>query len=246
MRAVKTIWVRELRVHLRDRANVISSVARSVLWLLVFGGGFGAARFSGLEVGYQEFLFPGIIAMSLLFTSIRSGISVIWDREFGFMKEILVSPASRFSIMAGKMLGGSTIAVVEGLIILLLGPLFGIKLSAFGVLACLFFMFLISFSLVSIGLIVSSIMKTFEGFQSIMTFLIMPMFFMSGALFPIDKLPSWMTPIVSLNPLTYGVDALRQILVGVGKYGILFDIFVLSLAAVVTMAGGVRAFRNRE
>ncbi len=246
IRAAKTILVREVRVHLRDRANVISSVARSVLWLIVFGGGFGAARFSGLAVDYQEFLFPGVIAMSLLFTSIRSGTSVIWDREFGFMKEILVSPASRFSIMAGKVAGGAAIAAMEGTIILLLGPLFGAKLTLANVLASIALMFLISISLVSIGLIVATVMKSFEGFQTIMTFLIMPMFFMSGALFPINTLPAWMTPIVSANPLTYGVDALRIVLLGIGQHSMATDLAVMAAAAASTMALGSQAFKNRD
>jgi len=245
-RAAKTILVREVRVHLRDRASVISSVARSILWLVVFGGGFGAARFSGLQVNYQEFLFPGVIAMSLLFTSIRSGTSVIWDREFGFMKEILVSPASRFSIMAGKVAGGAAIAVMEGTIILFIGPIFGAKLTLFKVAASIALMFFISISLVSIGLIVATVMKTFEGFQTIMTFLIMPMFFMSGALFPINTLPQWMTPIVAVNPLTYGVDALRIVLLGIGQHSIITDLAVLAAAAVATVALGSQAFRNRE
>jgi ABC-2 type transport system permease protein len=246
LRAVKTIWLRELKVHIRDRASLVSSVARSILWLIVFGGGFQVARFPGLVVNYQEFIFPGVVAMSLLFTSMRSGISVLWDREFGFMKEILVSPASRFSIMAGKVLGGATIAMIEALIVLLLGPLFGAKLSILKVLVCVGLMLLISLSLVSLGLIVSSIMKTFEGFQTIMTFLIMPMFFMSGALFPIDQLPAWMAPVIAINPLTYGVDALRLTLVGVGKNGMALDVYVLAAAACVTMSVGVRAFNNRE
>jgi len=246
VRAVKTIWLREVKVYYRDKGSRISSIARSILWLLVFGGGFGAARFQGLQVGYQEFLFPGIVAMSLLFTSIRSGISVIWDKEFGFMKEILVSPASRFEIMAGKVLGGSTIAMTEAIIILLLGPFVGAKLTVSNVIISIAIMFLTSLSLVSIGLIASSIMKTFEGFNTIMTFLIMPMFFLSGALFPVDKMPSWMAPVVAINPLTYGVDAMRWTLVGIGNHDILTDIGILAVAALATMSLGVRAFNSRE
>jgi ABC-2 type transport system permease protein len=245
-RAIRTIWLRECKVYYRDKAGRISSICRSVLWLVVFGGGFGAARFQGLEVGYQEYIFPGIVAMSLLFTSIRSGISVIWDKEFGFMKEILVSPASRFTVMAGKVLGGATIAMTEACVLLLMGPFVGAKLTVLNVLGSVAIMLLTSLSLVSIGLIASSIMKTFEGFNTIMTFLIMPMFFLSGALFPIDKMPFWMAPVVAINPLTYGVDALRWTLVGVGHNSILVDLAVLAFAAAVTMSLGVRAFNNRE
>jgi ABC-2 type transport system permease protein len=246
LRAVRSIWLRELKVHIRDKARVVSSISRSVLWLIIFGGGLGAARFAGLGVNYQEFLFPGVIAMSVLFTSMHSGISVIWDKEFGFMKEILVSPASRFEIMAGKVLGGSTIAVVEGMIILLLGPIIGAKLTAAKIVTSITIMFLMSLSLVSIGLIVSAIMRSFEGFQSIMTFIIMPMFFLSGAVFPLDKVPSWMTPLTVLDPLTYGVDALRMTLVGVGYRSILVDVVVMTATAVVTISIGTKAFENTE
>jgi ABC-2 type transport system permease protein len=246
LRAVKTIWLRECKVYYRDKAGRISSVCRSILWLVVFGGGFGAARFQGLGVDYQEFLFPGILAMSLLFTSIRSGISVIWDSEFGFMKEILVSPASRVEIMAGKVLGGSTIAMAEACIILVLGPLVGANLTVLNVIACIALMLLMSLTLVSIGLIASSVMKTFEGFNTIMTFLIMPMFFLSGALFPVSQMPSWMAPIVAVNPLTYGVDAMRWTLISEGSYPILSDLAFLLIAALVTMSLGVRAFNLRN
>jgi len=246
LRAVRSIWLRELKVHIRDRARVVSSISRSVLWLVIFGGGLGAARFAGLGVNYQEFLFPGVIAMSILFTSMHSGISVIWDKEFGFMKEILVSPASRFDIMAGKVAGGSTIAVVEGVIILLLGPVIGAKLTAAKIFASVVIMFLMSLSLVSIGLIVSAVMRSFEGFQSIMTFIIMPMFFLSGAVFPLDKVPSWMTPLTIVDPLTYGVDALRIILVGVGHHGMSTNVAVMIATAVITVSAGTQAFKSGE
>jgi ABC-2 type transport system permease protein len=245
LRAVKTIWLRECKVYYRDKAGRISSIARSVLWLVVFGGGFGAARFQGLGTNYQEFLFPGILAMSLLFTSVRSGISVIWDSEFGFLKEILVSPARRIEILAGKVLGGSSIAMAEACIILALGPLVGAKLTVLNVVTCLAWMTLLSFTLVSIGLIASSIMKTFEGFNTIMTFLIMPMFFLSGALFPLSQMPGWMMPIVAVNPLTYGVDAMRWTLIGAGNNPLSLDLAALVFAAAVTMSLGARAFNSR-
>ena len=243
-RAIKVIWMRELKVHFRDRARVISSLARSLLWMVIFGSGLGAARFAGMGVNYQVFLYPGVIAMTLLFTSMHSGISVIWDREFGFMKEILVSPASRMSIMAGKMMGGSTIAVVDATVILLLGPAIGVGLTPEKIVECLTIMFLASISLVGIGLTLSAFMKTFEGFQVIMTFFIMPMFFLSGAVFPLDKIPGWMVPLTEINPLTYGVDALRIILVGMGQHSLATDLAVMFAAAVLTSAAGTRAFQE--
>ncbi len=243
-RAVRTIWWREVIVHLRDKPSLISSVARSVLWLVVFGSGFGSARFAGLGVDYHLFLFPGVIAMSLIFTSMRSGISVIWDREFGFMKEILVSPASRFSIMMGKVLGGSTIAMFDATIILLLGPFFGTQLTVGTVAASIAVMFIASLSLVGGGLVIASFMKSFEGFQVIMTFIIMPMFFLSGALFPLKDMPPWIGVITRLDPLTYGVDALRTILVGVGENSIEYNLGILLFAGALTIAAGTKAFKH--
>ena len=243
-RAFKTIWYREIIVHFRDKASVISSIARSIIWLLIFGGGFGAARFAGLEVDYKIFLFPGVIAMSLIFTSMRSGISVIWDREFGFLKEILVSPASRISIMLGKVTGGATIATMEGSVILLLGPFFGLELTITKIVYVISLMFLSSLSLVGMGLVIASFMKSFEGFQVIMTFMIMPMFFLSGALFPLDQLPTWMTFLTKINPLTYGVDSFRIILLGFGNNNIYFNVFFLVSAAIITTVIGSKAFRN--
>ena len=243
-RAIKVIWLRELRVHFRDKPRLLSSLARSILWMVIFGGGFGAARFPGLSVDYQGFLFPGVIAMSVLFTSMHSGVSVIWDREFGFMKEILVSPASRFSILAGKLFGGSSIAVMEGGLIMLLGPLMGVHMTPGKALAALFIMLLTSMSLVGIGLIIASMMKSLEGFQIIMSFFVMPMFFLSGAIFPLDKIPAWMTPLTMINPLTYGVDALRAVLMDMGHYPVVVDLAILVLAATLTSLAGTRAFQN--
>lgn len=246
LRAVKVLWFRELKVQSRDKASLLSSIARPITWFLIFGSGFGAARFAGLNVDYRQFLFPGVIAMSILFTSMRSGVSVIWDREFGFMKEILVSPASRYSIMAGKVLGVATIAVAEGAIIMLIGPFFGEKLTVLAFAMSLAIMFLMSLSLVSLGLIISMIMKSFEGFQTLMTFIIMPMFFLSGAIFPLDRIPAWMIPLTQINPLTYGVDALRIAMLGMGRNTITFDIAVIVAAAAVTMAIGTKAFNNKD
>ncbi|MBD3388413.1 MAG: ABC transporter permease subunit [Candidatus Altiarchaeales archaeon] len=245
-RALRTIALRELKVNLRNKANLVSSISRPIIWYLIFGSGFGAARFAGLNMDYREFLFPGVVAMSLLFTSMRSGISVIWDREFGFMKEILVSPSSRLNITAGKIAGTAVSAVLEGAIILVLGLLLGAHVNTISFTLSLAIMFLTSISLVSIGLIISSFMRSFEGFQTLMTFLVMPMFFLSGAIFPLGQIPSWMKPLTTVNPLTYGVDALRIILTGAGHNNLLTDLAALITAATLTTLAGTRAFKTEE
>ncbi|MCW4019284.1 MAG: ABC transporter permease [Candidatus Bathyarchaeota archaeon] len=221
LRGFYTLWLREIKRFLRDRTRVVSSFAQPILWLVIFGAGFGM-HFSIPGIDYQQFLFPGIVGQTLLFTSLFMGISVIWDREFGFMKEILVAPVSRFSIFLGKMFGDSTDALIQGLIVFGLGALLGISIDPMGFLMSLPIMMLITFGLVSVGLIIASFMGSLESFGAIQTFINLPLFFLSGALFPINGplaqgVPGWMQTASVFNPLTYGVDALRSVLLG-GTY----------------------------
>ncbi|MFH1125696.1 MAG: ABC transporter permease [Candidatus Altiarchaeota archaeon] len=244
-KAIKALWYREVRAHLNDKPRIISSIVRSLLWLIIFGSGFNAARFSSLTMNYQEFLFPGVVGMSLLFTSMFAGVSVIWDREFGFLKEIVVSPISRISMLLGKVLGGSTIAMSEALIILLFSFVVGVQVNWINLPMILVAMLLISFTLVSIGLIVASFIESFEGFNTIMSFVIMPMFFLSGAVFPLESMPVWMKPIVYFNPLSYGVDAIRTLIIGVSYFDLHIDFLVLALCAMFMLSFGSRAFKAR-
>ena len=215
LRGFYTLWFREVKRYLRDRVRIISSFFQPLLWLVIFGAGF---RFSGQIGGlnYQEYIFPGIIGQALLFTSMFMGISVIWDKEFGFMKEILVSPVSRGSIFLGKMIGDSTDAVLQGTIVFLLAILLGIKVDPITYLAALPVMVLITFGLVSIGLTIASFMGSLESFGAIQSFINLPLFFLSGALFPLTGpgIPEWLQIASKVNPLTYGVDALRTIILG--------------------------------
>jgi ABC-2 type transport system permease protein len=167
-------------------------------------------------VNYQQFLFPGIIGQTLLFTAMFMGISVIWDKEFGFMKEILVAPISRFSIFIGKMLGDSTAAMLQGVIVFIFGFLLGIPFNPLTLVIALPVMLLITFGLVSIGLIIASFMGSLENFGAIQTFINLPLFFLSGALFPAtgEGIPEWMQFASKLDPLSYGVDALRTVILG--------------------------------
>jgi ABC-2 type transport system permease protein len=215
LRGFYTLWFREVKRYLRDRVRIISSFFQPLLWLVIFGVGF---RFSGQIGGlnYQEYIFPGIIGQALLFTSMFMGISVIWDKEFGFMKEILVAPISRVSIFLGKMIGDSTDALIQGTIVFFLGILLGIKIDPLTFLACIPVMLLITFGLVSIGLTIASFMGSLESFGAIQSFINLPLFFLSGALFPITgpSIPEWLQIASKVNPLTYGVDALRTIILG--------------------------------
>jgi ABC-2 type transport system permease protein len=198
LRGVYTLWQREIKRFIRDRARVVISFIQPLLWLVVFAAGFGA-KVSIPGISYQQFLFPGIIGQTLLFTSMFMGISVIWDKEFGFMKEILVAPISRFSIFIGKMFGDSTAAMLQGVIVFAFGFLLGIPFNPVTLLAALPVMLLITFGLVSIGLIIASFMGSLENFGAIQTFINLPLFFLSGALFPtsgpgVPELPQALTP----------------------------------------------------
>jgi len=214
-RALYTLWLREIKRFLRDRVRIIVSFVQPLLWLVVFAAGFGA-RLIIPDIGYQQYLFPGIIGQTLLFTAMFMGVSVIWDREFGFMKEILVSPVSRFTIFMGKMLGDSTAAMLQGVIVFVFGFILGIPFNPLTLAAALPVMLLLTFGLVSIGLILASFMSSLENFGAIQTFINLPLFFLSGALFPISGsgTPQWLQMASVFDPLTYGVDALRIVILG--------------------------------
>jgi len=217
LRGFYTLWLREVKRYLRDRTRIISSFVQPLLWLVVFGVGIGSSMGSAVTIPgltYQQLIFPGIIGQTLLFTSMFMGISVIWDKEFGFMKEILVAPVSRMTIFLGKMVGDSTDALIQGVIVLVLGLALGMPVDIVTFLMCLPVMLLITFGLVSIGLTIASFMGSLESFGAIQSFINLPLFFLSGALFQIQSLPDWMQAIAKLNPLTYGVDALRTMILG--------------------------------
>ncbi len=218
MRGVYIIWVREFKRFWRDRARRIGGFAQPIMYLALLGVGMQSAFkvFGGGDVPYIKFMFPGILGLTVLFTSVFSAISIIWDREFGFLKEVLVSPVPRSSVALGKIVGGSTTALIQGAIFLILAftPwVYGFSLDTlWKVLAVMPLIVLMSLSLTSLGVAVAARMTSMEGFPIIMNFLLMPMFFLSGAFFPLQGLPRWMDVLTKIDPLTYGVDALRGIM----------------------------------
>ncbi len=208
MRKIGALWYREVLRFWREKSRIISSLIMPLLWLLIFGSGLRNLQIPGVD-NYQMYIFPGVLGMSILFTSIWSGISVIWDREFGFLKEILVAPVPRASIVIGKALGGGTSAFIQGFILLPLALLVGIKLAPVSFLLLIPIVILLAIGLVCVGLLIASLMSSMEGFNFIMSLVIMPMFFTSGALFPLTSAPGWLRAISYVNPMTYGVDLLR-------------------------------------
>lgn len=208
LRKIGALWYREVLRYWREKSRIVSSLILPVLWLLVFGSGMRGVQLPGIQ-NYQMFIFPGILGMTLLFTSIWSGVSIIWDREFGFLKEIMVAPLSRSSIVIGKALGSGTSALIQGFILLPLSYLVGVNLSPLSFLLLIPLMVIIAIGLVCVGLLIASMMNSMEGFNFIMSLVIMPMFFTSGALFPITSAPEWIRIFSYFNPMTYGVDLLR-------------------------------------
>lgn len=224
MEGIFAIWIRDMTRFFRDRARLIGSFSMPILFLLIFGGGMGGTMESligssmpdaGEDFQYLQFVFPGIVSMTLLMTSIFSSLSIIEDKNFGYMKEILVSPISRVSIAVGKVLSASTIATFQGIMLFLLIPFLGINYSLTSLLLVVPFMFLLACALSSFGLLIASFLRSTQGFQLIVQILVMPMIFLSGALFPINNMPGWMDVVVKLNPVTYGVDVMKKIMIDV-------------------------------
>ncbi len=217
LRAVYMIWRRDLIRFWRDRVRVIGSLVQPLLFLVVLGTGLSSALRGegggGFRAGldYQTFMYPGIIGMAVLFSSIFSGVSIIWDREFGFLKEVLVAPIDRSAVALGKTLGGATQASFQGLILLVLAPFVGVKLTPLAVVELVGLIFCMAFALAGVGVAVAARMRSMMGFQFVLNFLVQPAFFLSGALFPVTGLPGWMTVLTRVDPLSYGVDPIRRV-----------------------------------
>jgi ABC-2 type transport system permease protein len=215
LRGVYTIWYRDMLRFWKDRVRLIGSIFMPLLFLFVFGGGLGSQMgMLGPGVNFSQFLFPGIIGMTVLMNSFMSGVSVVWDREFGFLKEVLVAPISRASVAVGKTLGATTVAMIQGLIILLFAPLIGVSLTPVIVLKLLPLMFLLAFAMGSFGILLATRIRTMEAFQAIMPMLTFPMIFLSGVFFSVEQGPPWLSIISKINPATYGVTIIRQIALG--------------------------------
>jgi len=243
LEGIYAVWLREFRVYLREKERAISSIVSPLLWLFAFGTGLGASvTIAG--VNYQLFIFPGIIAMTLMFTSIFYGMYVIWDRKLDFLKEVLVAPISRRNVFIGKMLGGVTDAMIQVAVLLILAALLGIPITPYGALMALPAMLLITICMTSIGLFFGAVFSSFESFQLVMQFVLWPLFFFSGALFPLENLPGWLASLTYFDPLTYGVDAMRGVMLGMGKMPLEVDLLVLGVFTLVTIWMGASAFER--
>lgn len=248
--AIYVIVAREFKKFVRERSRLISTVARPLVWLFLVGAGL--SRLVGPEggVSYTQFIFPGILGMTMLFSSIFSSISIIWDKEFGFMKEILVAPISRFSIVMGKALSGTLVSVIQAFIILLFFPLVGLRLGAVEIAGVMLVCVMVSFSISAFGIVLATFYESYESFSVIMNFIVMPMFFLSGAMYPVKLLPAPLKIVAKANPLTYGVDALKHIMspsAGVRgpDFPFLLDIAVVAGLSVVFVVLGAKFFERK-
>jgi ABC-2 type transport system permease protein len=213
LKAIYTIWLRDVLRFSRDRSRILASLGQPLLFLFVFGGGLSPAMapLGGGHIDFIQFMFPGILAMAVLFTSIFSAVSIVWDREFGFLKEVMVAPVSRVAVALGKVAGGSTVALFQGVLVMIFAPLLGIKLGVDQLAMLIGLMLLLAVVMTSLGILIAARQKTMEGFHTIMNFVMLPMFFLSGAFFPLTGVPLWMDLLAKVNPVTYGVDPLRQV-----------------------------------
>ncbi len=247
MGPIGIMWLRQLKRYWRSKARMIGSLGQPILFLVALGFGFGPIYQKAGGGSYIQFLAPGIIAMSILFTAMFSGLEIIWDRQFGFLKETLVSPVSRINIMIGRTLGGATVAFLQGIVVLLLCFIIGFRISDFGLLPLgLLFMFLIALLFTALGTAIASKLEDMQAFPLFMNFIIMPIFFLSGALFPLNGLPSAITIISSFNPLSYGVDGLRTALGGSPHFGLGIDLLVVAFVTLVIGAIGSYLFSKIE
>jgi ABC-2 type transport system permease protein len=242
MNAIYILWLRQIKRYLRSKTRIIGSLGQPILFLVALGYGLGPTFAKAGQGNYLEFIAPGVVSMSILTTAVFSGIEIVWDRQFGFLKETLVAPISRWQIMLGRTLGGATTAVFQGLIVLLLSMIFGFRIETFLLIPqMLFFMILIALLFTALGSAIASVIEDMQGFQLIMNFLVMPLFFLSGALFPLPKTGILRT-IATFNPLSYGVDGLRGAITGVFNFGIAPDFLVLSIVTIFLISIGSYLF----
>ncbi len=241
------MWLREVKRFVRSKSRIVGSLGQPILFLVALGYGLGPVFAKAGQGNYLEFIAPGVIGMSIIFSAIFNGMQVIWDRQFGFLKETMVAPVSRLSIMFGRTIGGATVASAQGTLVLILAILAGFRpVSWPAIVPALVIMFLVALLFSALGIMVASLLKDMQGFQLIMNFLVMPLFFLSGALFPLNNVPSALRLVAQFDPLSYGVDALRYFLIGTAIFPLMLDIGVLVGVTALFLALGSYFFSKIE
>ncbi|MBE0461652.1 MAG: ABC transporter permease [Candidatus Aminicenantes bacterium] len=247
--AVYVLWLREMKRFFRAKSRVVGNLAMPLFFLAFLGLGFNRMVVPGMphDVNYIRFLVPGILGMSLLFSSTFGGLSVLWDREFGFLKEIMVAPVNRVSIVLGRVAGGVTTSMMQGVLILIASTVLGFRFSSVvSILISFVFMVLISITFLGLGLIFASMMKDMQGFSIVINFVIFPLFFLSGAIYPLENFPNWLRVFSYLDPLTYGIDGLRNTLIGVSSYPLVFNLAIMLVFSFGMVILGAYFFEKSE
>lgn len=243
MSAIYVLWLRELRRYVRSRSQMAASLGQPVLYLIGLGFGLGPVFQKAGQGSYVQFVAPGIIAMTVLFSSVFSGMGLLWDRQFGFLKETLVAPVPRLHVMLGKTLGAATVAVIQGLLVAVVCLIAGFRVSdPMAIPLGLLFMCLIGCLFSALGTAIGSVLQNIQGFQLIMNFLVMPIFFLSGALYPLKSLPIALDIMTRIDPLTYGVDGLRTALIGISQFGFVTDLTVMVCVTTILLFAGSHLF----
>jgi ABC-2 type transport system permease protein len=247
MSVIYILWLRELRRYVRSRAQLVASLGQPLLYLVVLGFGLGPVFQKAGQGSYMQFVAPGIIAMTVLFSSILSGMGLLWDRQFGFLKETLVAPVPRIQVMCGRTLGAATVAVLQGLLVAIVSVIAGFRPAHLAMIpVAILFTGLIACLFSSMGTAIGSVLQNIQGFQLIMNFLVLPIFFLSGALYPLDNLPRVLSAITSADPLAYGVDGLRAILIGASHFSLVTDCAVLVFTGILLLCLGSYCFSRIE
>ena len=243
MNAIYILWLRELKRYVRSRAMIVASLGQPLLYLLVLGFGLGPVFQKAGNGSYIQFVAPGVIGMSVLFTSVFSGIGLLWDRQFGFLKETLVAPVPRIAVMIGKTLGGATVATIQGLIVMIICLIAGFRPVSWSMLPfALVFMILTAIVFAGLGVAIGSVLQDIQGMQLIMNFVVLPIYFLSGALFPLTGLPSVLSFLTRIDPLSYGIDGLRNVLLGTSQFEPAISLAVLGGVSLLFLALGGYSF----
>jgi ABC-2 type transport system permease protein len=247
VKGVYAVWYREFKVFLREKSRVISSLFLPLFWYFIFGGGIGAVSSIGAVGGnYQHFIFPGFLAMTVIFTALFNGAHVVWDKKIDFLKEVLIAPPSRTTVFVGKMVGGMTDALLQAYLLLFIGIFLGIPFTVASVIASMLLLILLAAGLVSMGLIIGSFMESPEGFGLISSFVIYPLFLLSGALYPLDNLPPWLKFLTHVDPVNYAVDALRRVIIGVSSMPLAADVLIILAFDLTLILVGTWAFNRMK
>lgn len=247
MRVIFILWLRQLKRYFRSKSRIVGAVGQPLLFLLALGYGLGSVYKAAGRGDYLQFLVPGIMAQTVLFSSMFYGAMIIFDRQFGFLKETLVAPVSRLRIMLGGALGGATTSVIQGVIVFVISLALGFKPHNWeSAILALVFMSALAIAITSFSSGIGSFVQDMQGFQAINQFLIFPLYFLSGALYPLDHVPSWLRIIAEINPISYTVDAMRWSMLGTSRFGIWHDCLALLITLVVLIAFGAIRFRHIE